>query len=260
MRAWSRHRRSRAPSCHAEVPSQGTVPRAWGGFPCQRAVQEIDVFPSVALVPEKPSGSNGERATTGVARPPPGRKAPFHRRLRHLGQMGQPRRASESERGPGERAAGSRRRTSRGYSTCCTTSSTSWGPAGWRRNCGSTARRSGAFSTRAGRPRRCATARTRQCTGGTGGGPGTGAARAHRRPAHGVEALKRHRLHVGGVPPNTRIGTGLPSRSLSAVPTTMVMSPGGGCPRSMSRRATWTRAGGRSSSPSRPARSPVTAN
>ncbi len=62
-----------------EVPLQGAVPHAWGGFPCQRAVQRIDVGDDGAAVPENPRGSNGKSRPTGGA----GRQllvqSPFHR-------------------------------------------------------------------------------------------------------------------------------------------------------------------------------------
>ncbi len=61
-----------------------------GRFQCQRAVQGIDVGNDGALVPENPSDANGKSAPTGGALPALRRKAPFHRRLGHLGQMGQP--------------------------------------------------------------------------------------------------------------------------------------------------------------------------
>ncbi len=55
---------------------------------CRRAVQEIDVFEVWHSSPENPSAASGKRATRGVAPPPPGRKAPLHRRLGHWGASG----------------------------------------------------------------------------------------------------------------------------------------------------------------------------
>ena len=54
------------------------MPHAWGGFPCQRAVQRIDVGDGGAVVPVNPSGANGKSAPTGGAGRSVLVQSPFH--------------------------------------------------------------------------------------------------------------------------------------------------------------------------------------